>query len=182
MNYTHINTLEIVRFRWNDTILYKFRNTINQYRDQSDDQKDLVCLLEGKISVSHDNQHLDMDKPLQYFVAKRDGTATPGFETENEVMNVWAPQTEISAGHGVAAVGGTWRAILATYKQRAKADTLIRKLEDAGFAAKMTRVHQQGGRGFEVALGGLAGEEDARFAGQQVSEAVPGLTVKVSPK
>jgi hypothetical protein len=47
MNYTHINTLDIVRFRWNDTILYKFRNTVNQYRDQSDDFKDL-----GRIGLS----------------------------------------------------------------------------------------------------------------------------------
>ena len=47
MNYTHINTLDIMRFRWDDAILYKFRNTVNQYRDQSDDFKDL-----GRIGLS----------------------------------------------------------------------------------------------------------------------------------
>lgn len=149
---------------------------------KSDEQKDLVCLLEGKISVAHADQHLDMDKPLQYFVAKRDGTAMPGFETEDEVMNKWAPQTEVSAGHGLASIGGKWRAILAAYKQRPMADSLVRKLDEAGFAASLVQRHQPGGRVFEVALNGLAEEADARYAGQQAREVVPGLTLKVSPK
>jgi hypothetical protein len=38
MNYTHINSLDIVRFQVKgDQVVYKFRTTINNYRDQSDD-------------------------------------------------------------------------------------------------------------------------------------------------
>ena len=42
MNYTHINILEIVRFRTsNFAVHFRFLDRINLFRDQSDDNTDL---------------------------------------------------------------------------------------------------------------------------------------------
>lgn len=63
MNYTHINMLEITRFRSvkDSSINYRFYEKINLYRDQSDDSFDL-----GRIGFSVYNQTLllTMEKQL----------------------------------------------------------------------------------------------------------------------
>ena len=47
MNYTHLNTVDIFRFKFNQTILYRFNTIINQFRDRSNDSLDL-----GRIGLS----------------------------------------------------------------------------------------------------------------------------------
>ena len=47
MNYTHINLLEITRFKTSTALQYQFLNRVNLLRDQSDDSFDL-----GRIGFS----------------------------------------------------------------------------------------------------------------------------------
>jgi hypothetical protein len=47
MNYTHINSVEIFRFKYNGQIAYRYLTTINQFRDKSNDSLDL-----GRIGFS----------------------------------------------------------------------------------------------------------------------------------
>ena len=51
--YTHINTLDIIRFRHRTRVFYKFRNTVSHFRDRSNDTLDL-----GRIDFSIYNQSL----------------------------------------------------------------------------------------------------------------------------
>ena len=51
MNYTHINLLEITRFKTSTALHYRFLDTVNLMRDQSDDSFDL-----GRIGLSLYNQ------------------------------------------------------------------------------------------------------------------------------
>jgi len=53
MNYTHINLLEITRFKTSTALHYQFLNTVNLLRDQSDDSFDL-----GRIGLSLYNQSI----------------------------------------------------------------------------------------------------------------------------
>ena len=66
MNYTHINILEILRFRTPDfAVHYRFLDRINVFRDQSDDSTDL-----GYLSFSVYNQSilLTLENQLLYEV------------------------------------------------------------------------------------------------------------------
>ena len=53
MNYTHINILDIVRFKTSSGVQYRFLNTVNVFRDQSADSVDL-----GRIGLSVYNQSM----------------------------------------------------------------------------------------------------------------------------
>jgi hypothetical protein len=53
MNYTHINLLEITRFRASTALHYQFLNYVNLLRDQTDDSFDL-----GRIGISLYNQSM----------------------------------------------------------------------------------------------------------------------------
>ena len=53
MNYTHINLLEITRFKTSTALQYQFLNRVNLLRDQSDDSFDL-----GRIGLSLYNQSI----------------------------------------------------------------------------------------------------------------------------
>jgi hypothetical protein len=53
MNYTHINLLYITRFQTSTALHYRFLNSVNLLRDQSDDSFDL-----GRIGISLYNQSM----------------------------------------------------------------------------------------------------------------------------
>jgi hypothetical protein len=79
---------------------------------KSDDERDLVCLLEGKISVEHVGEagFQMMEDPLSFYVAPKDRAALPISKVDSaKVQNDWSPQTEPQAGHGLAQAGGHWK-------------------------------------------------------------------------
>jgi hypothetical protein len=125
---------------------------------QSTDDRDLVCLLEGKISVgSEGHPTVTLDNPLDFYQKPRDGTPQVA-KVDPKQIDEWAAETEIAKDGAAARSGGRWRVVAATYAQRDQALALNRKLRSGGYPAEI--VSQ--GQGFAVQVGGLAGEAEAR--------------------
>jgi hypothetical protein len=125
---------------------------------KSGDDRDLVCLLEGKISVGAEGHPTVMlDNPLDFYQKPRDGNPQVA-KVDAKQVEEWARETEISKDGAAARGGGRWRVIAAGFKQRDGALALNRKLRAEGYPAEII----QDKEGFFVQIAGLAGEPEAR--------------------
>jgi cell division septation protein DedD len=125
---------------------------------KSTGERDLVCLLEGKISVgSEGHPTVTLDQPLDFYQKPRGGTPAVAKVDEKQIA-IWAQETEISRDGPSARVGGKWRVTAATFTTRDEARALNRTLRAGGYPAEVAAAE---GR-FAVAVSGLAGESEAR--------------------
>jgi hypothetical protein len=101
---------------------------------KSDDKRDLVCLIEGKISVTHPQTgEFTMADPLSFFVAPRDRKPLPVAPVDPKQLEEWAAETEIQPGSGGARRGGRVRVDAAVSADQAAARALEDKLRSAGY-------------------------------------------------
>ena len=125
---------------------------------KSTDERDLVCLLEGKISVGAEGHPtVTLDTPLDFYQKPRDG-APQVAKVDQAQIDQWAAETDIARDGATARAGGGWRVLAATFVKRDEALALNRRLRNAGYPASVA----SGAKGFEVQVAGLAGENEAR--------------------
>ena len=125
---------------------------------KSTDERDLVCLLEGKISVGAEGHPtVTLDTPLDFYQKPRDG-APQVAKVDQAQIDQWAAETDIAKDGAAARAGGGWRVVAATFAKRDEALVLNRRLRNAGYPASVA----SGPKGFEVQVAGLAGENEAR--------------------
>ena len=124
---------------------------------KSTDARDLVCLLEGKISVgSEGHPTVTLDTPLDFYQKPRDG-APQVAKVDVKQLEEWAQETEMTGA--AARAGGTWRVQAASVASRDDARGLIRALRAAGFPAEAVAAPDGS---FKVQVPGLGGEAEAR--------------------
>lgn len=135
---------------------------------KSDTEKDLVCLLEGRISVQREGeaeQHV-LDQPLDFFVAPRDKPSLAVAKVAaDKVSQEWAPQTELLNGQGLASSGGKWRLLVAIVANQDEALGWYDKLQSAGYPA---RIRPISGNRYRVGLEQLHSEGDAKQLGERL--------------
>ncbi|MEO5692571.1 MAG: FecR family protein [Usitatibacter sp.] len=125
---------------------------------KSTEQKDLVCLLEGRISVgSEGNPTVTLDQPLDFYQKPRDG-APEVAKVDAAQVQLWAAETEISSAGAAATTAGQWRVVAAVKTVRDEARALRAGMRTAGFPAEIL----QKGKYFLVQVSGLTGEPEAR--------------------
>jgi hypothetical protein len=133
---------------------------------KSTDERDLVCLLEGKITVgSAGHPTVTLDQPLDFYQKPRDGDPVTA-KVDAKQVEEWARETEISSSGAAARAGGTWRMVAAVKKNRDEARSLSRALRAAGYPAEMVAKDSY----FIVQVRGFAGEAEARVAMAAVRE------------
>ena len=125
---------------------------------KSTDERDLVCLLEGKISVgSEGNPTVTLDQPLDFYQKPRGGAPAVA-KVDQKQIEIWSQETEISKDGPAARLGGKWRVTAEILPSRDAALALNRTLRASGYPSEV------GARGaeFTVFIRGLAGETEAR--------------------
>jgi len=142
---------------------------------KSTDERDLVCLLEGRISVgAAGHPAVTLDRPLDFYQKPREGPPQVA-QVDLAQMEAWARETEI-AGDGSTA-RGPWRVVAAVAANRDSALVLARRMRSAGFPAEIAPADDL----FALQLSNLASEEHAREVMGNL-RAVPGITLpKVVP-
>jgi len=139
---------------------------------KSTDARDLVCLLEGRVSArSEGREAVILDKPRDFYQRARDGEPQLGRVDEAQVRT-WAMETEIEAGAPVARQGGRWRVIASKFRDRDRALAFSRELHARGFPAEVAT----SGAVHRVDIHGLAGEAEARALMALVRD-VPGANI-----
>lgn len=96
---------------------------------------DLVCLLEGRITVRHEKQELVMNEPLQFFVVPRNEKPKPVGKVPQKQIEEWALETEITDGQGATREGGKFRVELLRTADANAARALQARLKEAGYPA-----------------------------------------------
>jgi cell division septation protein DedD len=125
---------------------------------KADDDRDLVCLLEGQITVgTAGHPTVTLDQPLDFYQKPRDG-APQVAKVDAKQVEVWSRETEISKEGAAASSAGRWMVTAAVLKDRDPALKLARELRAAGYPAEVGSDN----RGFLVQVKGLSGENEAR--------------------
>ena len=129
---------------------------------RSNDDSDLVCLIEGSVTVSHeDGTRASMDQPLSFFVAPRGQAPLPVAPVDPARLAEWAEETEPQAGAGLTDSGGDFVLHLQSLRERRFAEVLLTRLQQAGYAATIEQVEVAGVPWNRVSLTGLVSRADA---------------------
>jgi len=125
---------------------------------KSTDERDIVCLLEGKITVgSEGHPTVTLDQPLDFYQKPRDGPPAVA-KVDQKQIEIWSKETAISADGPAARAGGKWRVMAASFPARDEALLLNRSLRSGGYPSEV--IAREGA--FAVVIPHLAGESEAR--------------------
>ena len=144
---------------------------------KSTEERDIVCLIEGRISVvSPGHPEVTLDQPLDFYQQRR-GAAPEVAKVDAKQLEIWARETELSPDGPVASAAGKWRVIAGVYAKRDHALRLNRALRAAGYPFQVVPKDAD----FAVQLGGLSGEGEARALMANL-RGIPGIELpKVEP-
>lgn len=130
---------------------------------KSEAERDIVCLLEGRISVEHGGQQFTMQEPLSFFIAPRKEKPQPVAPVSRQQADEWSEETEIREGNGAISRGGRSRVEVGSTRDENAARAIRGKLREAGFPAEIATVRDSyGNEEYYVRVGGLAGIRDAQ--------------------
>lgn len=105
---------------------------------KSDSERDLLCLLEGRISVFHpQGEAREMSEALSFYVAPKGAAPDPVASVDPEQVSKWSVQTEIQAGSGFVRRGGQWAVELAQVDGEASALALYDRARAAGYSVRI---------------------------------------------
>jgi hypothetical protein len=125
---------------------------------KSTEERDLVCLIEGRISVgSEGHPTVTLDQPLDFYQRARDGLPEVA-KVDAKQLEAWAKETEIARGGGAARPGGKWRVVVAVFEGRNQALQFSRGLRAQGYPSEVASLQGK----FLVQVPGMGSEEDAR--------------------
>ena len=124
--------------------------------------KDIVCLIEGKIEVQRGQERpVVMDQPLSFYIAPRGAPALPVAPVDAEQLRIWAAETQIARGSGAAYRGGKWKVIAASVDTQEEALRLYDALRAAGYAAEIRPAMRGEKRIYDVRLAHLPSKAEA---------------------
>jgi len=125
---------------------------------KSTGERDLVCLLEGKISVgSEGHPNVTLDQPGAFYQKPRDGDPSVA-SVDQKQIDTWAKETEVSPDGPAARRGGKWQVTAAKFRSRNDALALSRSMRANGYPAEVRNADMA----YAVVVAGLAGEPEAR--------------------
>lgn len=134
---------------------------------KSEDERDIVCLLEGRIAVTHGASQFTMQEPLSFYIAPRKGKAAPPSSVTPQQVREWSAQTEIDARMGALRRGGTSVVVAASSTDEPGANAQRDKLRDSGFPAEVAR--SADGR-YDVRIGSLADMVEAGMLAERLRQ------------
>ena len=136
---------------------------------KSDAERDLVCLIEGRISVNHaQTGEITMAEPQSFFVAPRQQAPLPVGKVEEKQLLQWAAETELDAVTGGARRGGRFRVNVSAATDRQSAARDQTALRRAGYPASIATAKGKSGQVYRVRIGNLASERDAQAVAANV--------------
>jgi hypothetical protein len=137
---------------------------------KTDQEGDLVALIEGRIEISRGGQSTELTQAMSYFDAPR-GKDAAVKSLDLETFARLARQTDIVAGDGAAAKGGKWKVIAGAAEDQAAALKIYDEARNAGFPARIRLTAAAEGGRYEVVLAGYASAAEAEVAATRLKAA-----------
>ncbi len=141
---------------------------------QSNAERDLVCLLEGHITVFHPlDQGRELGEALSFYVAPKDMAPEPVGKVDYDQVAKWSALTEIQPGSGYAQRGGKWKVELATLADESETLALYDQARLAGYAVSIKpRAAGGGGYRYAVRVSGLPSKAEAEILSSKLAGAL----------
>jgi len=134
-------------------------------------EKDLVCLLEGKITVAHANDApVAMNDANTFYVVPKDAAPLPIAPVDAAKLAQWSLETEISSGTGAVRSGGKWKVTLAVADTEDGAFAVYDAVRAAGYAAEIYPTGTPEKRQYRVRISQLPSKAEA----QQLADSLKG--------
>ncbi len=130
--------------------------------------RDVVVLIEGRITVKRAGQDVALVEPRSLVAAPRAGGAPPVTRISLDELRGLAEQTEMLAGAGGARLGGRSRVVVITSVDETYARSLHARLRESGYPAQLRMLEAEGSPLYQVFLGQLGGEREARTLAQRL--------------
>ncbi|TXT24568.1 MAG: Sporulation domain-containing protein [Gallionellaceae bacterium] len=128
---------------------------------------DTVCLIEGKISITHGGETpFVMDQPQTFYVMPKGAAPLPVGGLSSEQLDKWAAETEITAGQGAARSGGKWKVRLLTADSERDALAAYDALRGAGYDA---RIHPLQDGQYQLRITQLPSRADAEALARELT-------------
>jgi hypothetical protein len=145
---------------------------------KSTPDKQVVCLIEGKVEVSHkDDSPVLLADPLTFYVAQ-DEKPAPVAPVSLGQIATWALETDVAAGHGAQVKGGKWHVTALDTRDELAALDVYTNLRTQGYAAQFHPAGTSQQRHYEVALTGFETESDASAVAAEITS-VSGTEPKI---
>jgi len=129
---------------------------------RSNNEKDLVCLIEGKINVNAEGKDVALSDPLSFFVKPKNAPADPVGAVSAEQLGKWAKQTDLEQGAGVVSSEGNYFINLMSVSSQQLAETNLKRFHQAGFAADIETADVAGKAWYRLRINGLSSKADAQ--------------------
>ena len=143
--------------------------------------RDIVCLIEGSISVQRESeQPVTMNQALQFYIApKAAGRPDPSRPVQlasvtSAQLTQWATETDIAPGQGAVRQGGRWKVVAGSSPESGTALALYDKLREAGYAATLLPTGRAGAWDYQVRIAGLPSQDEAEGLARRL-EAITGM-------
>ncbi|MFC5300001.1 FecR domain-containing protein [Azospira restricta] len=129
----------------------------------SDAERDLVCLIEGRITVSHpDAEAVAMSEPMSFYVVPKGQAPQPVAAVDRRQLAQWALETELRQAAPLFRKAGRWQVLADVAAGEGEALALYDRLRDAGYPVRIRpQPDGQGGYRYAVSVPQLASRGDA---------------------
>jgi len=134
--------------------------------------RQVVCLIEGKIEVGAQNEAaVTMDQPMQFYRRENDVTQPVGF-VDSAQLAQWAAETEIEKGRGAARRGGKWQVTLASGSNMDQVLKVYEKVRAAGYGAELGSALVKEKRVYTARIRSLPSRADAQVLADELKDKV----------
>lgn len=135
------------------------------------DDKEIVCLIEGKVHVSKGiDTPVLMDEPLQFYISPKDGTEAKLAKVTLEQLGVWGRETEINPDAGAMRQGGKWKVVLVSAKTQDEALSVYDKVRKAGYPVEIAPVKGEDGHIYAVRISNFISKKAAQVMADQLEK------------
>ena len=132
-------------------------------------QEDLVCLIDGRISVEHGGREFAMAEPLLFFIAPRGQPPKPVASVDKKQVDQWSDETDLRDGGGALRRGGRYGVDVSAATDQGSAAQLLRKVQEAGYPGRLESSRDSyGNESHQVRITGLATARDAASLAQKL--------------
>jgi hypothetical protein len=128
---------------------------------KSQDDRDIVCLIEGRIGVEHGGSQFTMSDPRSFFIAPRKEKPLPVAPVDAKQLAEWSAETDIARGAGGARRGGRHHITVAVAADQQSALATYDKLRGAGYPAVVLAAKKDGGEEYRIGVRNLPTRQDA---------------------
>ena len=129
---------------------------------KSDEARDLLCLLEGRVEVSSPGQPvLMMDRANTSYIVPQGQTPLPLVPEPEEQIARYVPQTELVMAQAALLAEGAYQIALDSYATLKEAQAQQARLSDQGYASEIVSASVKGKTWQRLLISGLASKTEA---------------------